>query len=381
MSSSLSPIRPRAGRWAFILCLTAVMAACSLPRSGPRIGEIDPDDSDVTLPFSVVRLSGPVVAATEVDERLAMPPSFRTTGEINSALLGVGDVLSVAIWENADDAVFSGPGQRVARIEQLQVDTRGLIYVPYVGTVRASGRSLARVRSTIRSALADRALEPQVEVRLVQSTSKFINLQGAVARSGIYPIEPYSRTLLPMLAQAGGVSIEPETAAISLRRDGRVGKVWLQDLYDDPSSDIALRPGDTVVLERDTRAFTAFGALTSQRRVPFPTRNISALDALGSVGGLNDSLADPTGVFIFRVEPPEIAALVLDDPAITEPKRIAYILDMTLPDSLFLGESFQMRDGDTIFVTNSPFTRLQKILSAVAPAVNFANSAANLGSL
>lgn len=37
--------------------------------------------------------------------------------------------------------------------------------------------------------------------------------------------------------------------------------------------------------------------------MPFESQAISAMEALAQVGGLNPTLADPTGVFVLRDEP------------------------------------------------------------------------------
>jgi polysaccharide export outer membrane protein len=49
-------------------------------------------------------------------------------------------------------------------------------------------------------------------------------------------------------------------AQVKLERSGRTGRVWLQDLYDNPRYDVALRSGDRIIVEEDRRAFTALGA-------------------------------------------------------------------------------------------------------------------------
>ena len=123
-----------------------------------------------------------------------------------------------------------------------------------------------------------------------------------------------------MLAQAGGVAIVPDVAQVRLERDGRTGRIWLQDLYDNPALDVALRPGDRIIVEEDRRSFTALGATTGQSRVPFNKRDMSALEAIATVGGLDGRSADPTGIFIFRDESAEVANRVLGAP---RPRRAA----------------------------------------------------------
>ena len=67
-----------------------------------------------------------------------------------------------------------------------------------------------------------------------------------------------------MLARAGGVAIVPDVAQVRMERGGRTGRIRLQDLYDDPDLDVALRPGDRILVEEDRRSFTALGATTGQ---------------------------------------------------------------------------------------------------------------------
>ena len=94
---------------------------------------------------------------------------------------------------------------------------------------------------------------------------------------------------------------------------------------------------------------------------------------MGAVGGLVDATADPTGVFIFRTEPAEIAARFLKGGG--GPRRVVYLLDLTKPGGLFLAREFIMRDGDTLYVTSAPFTNWMKVLQSIAPLVTFGGSA------
>jgi len=177
-----------------------------------------------------------------------------------------------------------------------------------------------------------------------------------------------------MLARAGGVAIEPSVAIVRVSRGDKTGHIWLQDLYANPSLDIALRAGDRIVVERDTRAFVAMGATGSQNRVPFETQNLSAIEAIAQVGGLNTSLADPTGVFVFRNEPAEIANSVLGRSDLVGDQRFVYVLDLTQPTGMFEARDFLVRDGDTVYVTEAPFVQWQRTISAVTGTVGSANS-------
>jgi polysaccharide export outer membrane protein len=143
--------------------------------------------------------------------------------------------------------------------------------------------------------------------------------------------------------------------------------------------DIALRGGDRILVETDTRAFTTFGATGSQARVPFPTRTISAIEALALVGGLSATSADPTGIFVFRNEADAIANQVLGRSDLQGAQRMVYLLDLTSPNGMFMARDFLIRDKDTIYVTEAPFAQWNKSLSAATgslTAINTINTAA-----
>ena len=162
-------------------------------------------------------------------------------------------------------------------------------------------------------------------------------------------------------------------------RAGKTGQVWLEDLYSNPGLDIALRPGDKITVERDTRAFVALGATGSQNRVPFETQTLSAIEAIAIVGGLNTATADPTGVFVFRNEPEEIANAVLGRKDLRGDQRMIYVLDLTQPTGMFEARDFVIRDGDTVYVTEAPYVQWTKTLSAITGTSGAAKTLSNTG--
>jgi len=192
-----------------------------------------------------------------------------------------------------------------------------------------------------------------------------VSVVGAVGAQGVYAIERPTRTLASMLARAGGVTVQPEIAQVTVVRGSHSDSIWFEDLYDHPGHDIALRAGDRIFVEQDTRSFTALGATGAQSRVAFESQNISAIEAIAQVGGLNTNLADPTGVFVFRNEPVEIANQLVGRTDLVGTQRVIYVLDLTEPNGMFMARDFAIRDGDTVYVTEAPFSQFNKTISAV----------------
>ena len=112
--------------------------------------------------------------------------------------------------------------------------------------------------------------------------------------------------------------------------------------------------------------------------MPFETQSVTGLEALATVGGLNPGRADPTGIFVFRNEPAHIANKVLGRSDVGDNQRFIYVLDLTSPNGVFLARDFDIRDGDTVYVTEAPYNQFTKILSAI---VGPASTAASLDSL
>src|SRR5690606_23849768 len=88
-------------------------------------------------------------------------------------------------------------------------------------------------------------------------------------------------------------------------------------------------------------------------------------EAVAMVGGLITALADATGVFVLRDEPPAVARAVLGRGDIQGHQRVAYVLDLTKPDGMFLARDFVIRDGDTVYVTEAPFVQWRKTLQSI----------------
>ena len=360
-----------------LLALSASVSACGLPRSGPNKSEIYKgsvlEDGDAF----VITVNSAVTRATAFVPALGFSSAFLNAGVVESDTIAAGDVLGLTAFENVkDDPLLGNTGQRVSALEEVQVDGRGYIYIPYAGRIKAAGQTPEGLRLAITRKLDTQTPDPQVSVRRLAGDGSTVSVSGAIGAQGVFPIERPTRTLSGMIASAGGVAINPETAIIRVTRGTETGQVWLEDLYANPSFDIALRSGDKIVVEEDTRSFVALGATGTQSLVPFETQSLSAIEAIANVGGLSSSLADPTGVFIFRNEPAEIANAVLGRTDLIGDQRFVYVLDLTQPTGLFEARDFLVRDGDTVYVTEAPYVQWTKTLSAITGATGAADTLA-----
>lgn len=343
-----------------------MVGACGLPRSGPNKAEIYRGSVLKKGDAFIVTVNARVTRATSVTPALGFSSAFQNAGVVGSDVISPGDVLGLTIFENVkDDPLLGNTGQRVSALTEIQVDGQGFIFVPYAGKIKAAGQSPDSLRQLITRKLDTQTPDPQVQVQRVAGDGSTVVVSGSAGAQGVYPIERPTRTLSSMLARAGGVTIPPEVALVRVTRGAESGKVWLLDLYANPALDIALRSGDQITVEQDTRKFVALGATGAQSLVPFETQTLSAIEAIATVGGLNTASADPTGVFVFRNEPAEIANAVLGRTDLVGDQRMVYVLDLTQPTGMFEARDFLIRDGDTVYVTEAPFVQWSKTLSAI----------------
>lgn len=370
-------IKSRGATALALVAVVGLVAACGLPRSGPNKREIFAGSVLKDGDAFIVSVNSRVTRATSVTPAFGFSSGFRNAGVVGSDVISPGDVLGITVFENVkDDPLLGNTGQRVSALTEIQVDGSGNIFVPYAGKIKAAGQSPDGLRAVITKKLDTQTPDPQVQVQRLAGDGSTVTVSGFAGAQGVFPIERPTRTLSAMLAKAGGVAIEPETAIIRVTRGGNSGRVWAKDLYANPALDIALRPGDVITVERDSRAFTALGATGSQNRVPFETETLSAIEAIAIVGGLNTSTADPTGVFVLRNEPAEIANAVLGRKDLQGDQRMVYVLDLTQPTGMFEARDFLIRDGDTVYVTEAPFVQWQKTLSAITGTAGAADSIA-----
>ncbi|CUH53252.1 polysaccharide export outer membrane protein [Shimia marina] len=363
------------------VALTAVTSCSLVPRSGPNKREIYAGSVQREGDAFIVAVNDRVSRATAVVPALGFSSDFQNAGQLGSDTIRPGDILALTIWENVDKPLLGPEGQVAAVLEEVQVDGAGFIFVPYAGRIRAAGNTPEGIRRIISAKLEEQTPDPQVEVRRAAGDGATVSLVGAVGAQGVYPIERPTRTLSTMLAQAGGVTIVPEIAQITVLRGSTTGQIWFQDLYDNPQLDIALRGGDRILVEEDTRAFTALGATGTQSRVNFFTKDLSAIEALAQVGGLTPTNSDPTGVFVFRNEADDIANSVLGRKDLTGAQRMVYVLDLTEPNGMFMARDFIIRDGDTLYVTEAPITTWDKTISAITGTLTSADTLSSLGGL
>ncbi len=377
--------------WVAKCCLMiglSFLAACaSLPSQGPQAIDIaltEPDPENPPTNYVVVPLDQNTLTVLNNAGPTPLPRSFTGTNQVaGNSVFGIGDELAINIWEPSVDGLFSTAENKQTALQAV-VDSDGSIFVPYVGRVRAAGISVEALRRAITTQLVGKAVEPQVQVLLVESNSNSVVVLGDVSAPGRYPIAIRRLTLMEAIAEAGGTQ-EPifETVAVITRGSTRA-TIRLDDAVDDSSQNVQLRPGDNVQVIHRPRSFSAFGAVGSKQFVPFERQEVTLAESLALVGGLEDDSADAGGMFLFRYESrglvEQLATQVNVDAISGNEIPVIYRLDFNQPQAFFYARAFEMRDKDIIYVANAPATEFNKFVSLLlSPFVGSVNTASNIG--
>jgi len=339
-----------------VLLAAISLTGCQLPRSGPMLSEMTGanDDKDIL----VMPVSRELVQASKVPDVADFPAYYRDLTQAGFDRLVPGDGINVKVWERDGLGVFAVDPSGVSDLGNQQIDRTGNLYFPILGKFHAAGLTLAQLHDAISARLSKLVLGSDVSVtRVADTRGQMVTVQGNLTRPGMYPITQTSQRLSSALAQAAPVQTNPEQLVISLRRNSHVASVRLSDIYRNQKNDILLRPGDVITAYDAREYLTVLGAAGVQGRVAISKRNYSVLDALADSKGLDDKTADPRSVFLFT----PAKAGVNGKP---DSVPVVYQFDLTRPEQVALAREFSVHEGQAIYISDAPFTQVQKVLSA-----------------
>ena len=382
-------------RFTALFALTAcLVGGCSvLPASGPTARAVEAG-AEVSTPegllarYELVDVTPAVIEALRGRPLDSLLASFGDKRPSIEPVIGVGDYVSVSVWEAGSGGLFSGPlvadrfsaGSKSALIPEQAVGRDGAISVPYAGRIHVAGRRTQDVQTLIENELAGKAIQPQVLVSVTKPISQAVTVTGEAVSGARLPLSTGGDRLLDVVASAGGVRSPVSETFVRLSRGDRTTTVPMTTLVANPRENIYLRPNDVLTLVRDPQTFLAVGALGNATELPFSAEGITLAQALAKARGLSDFQADPAGTFVFRFEPAAVVRrLNPASPLLTTPVvPVVYRIDMRDPNSLFTAQAFRMRNRDLVYVSNAPFTEVSKVVSVFSTVAAPVASAASV---
>ena len=306
-------------------------------------------------------------------------------------VIGVGDTLAISIFEAGADGLFSTIERKQTDL-QVVVDNSGRIGVPYGGNIKVAGFTTHGVRDAINEVLQKRALEPDVIVRIADNQSRTVTVSGAVASSQKVPLGARGLRVLDAIALAGGATHEPYETYVSLSRGRLREVVLLQTIVDSPRENIFVRPNDVVYLYYSPRTFSALGSVKKEGRIPFGSRNLDMIEAIALSGGLDGTVSNPEGFFLFRYEyasvvyelthgagPAPVETEGAKGPSAAGYVPVVYRFDLKNPDTYLFAQAFPMRDNDVVYVAHEYSVEFVKFLEIVSKTASPVLLAARVG--
>jgi polysaccharide export outer membrane protein len=351
-----------------VLCM-ATLGGCSiLPHDGPSLDAVKDKASGGRGGYSLVDLNAQSSEIIESVPQLALHGLVATSSMLPVDLIGVGDGLTVTIFDRGSDALGVGPISN-GTIPKLVVDGRGNIALPYTSDVHVAGMTTAQAAQAIDIALKGKTVSPQVVVTIVDNVANSVTILGEVKNPGRYPLGNGGDRLLDIVALAAGPTRPPGDTRVVVARGNTMAAVTLAQLMDDSAQNIRLAPRDQIRLLYAPRKFSTFGALVHSAEIPIEDESVTLAAALSRAGGLDPGMANASAVLVFRFERPQVAtALAVRAPVSSRGVPIVYRLNFRKPEEVFVANHFQIESGDLIYVPRADYAEMQQFIGIVTAA-------------
>lgn len=284
--------------------------------------------------------------------------------------VGPRDVLNITVWDHPELTIPAGQF-RTPDVAGNVVGEDGTIFYPYVGVVRAAGKTVEEIRDELTRKLSKYIENVQLDVRVASYRSQRVYVVGEVAQPGIQLVRDIPLTVLEAINSAGGVKPEADLRNITLTRDDKTYSINLLSLYEggDISQNVLLQHGDVlnvpdsllnkVFVLGETNHFVAGGAIGRSRSLTMNKARMTLVEAISDAGGFDQQTSDPARIFVFR------SGLG---------KSEIFHLDAKSPDALLLADRFPLQPRDVIFVNRAEGIRWNQIIGQIQPTINLLNS-------
>jgi polysaccharide export outer membrane protein len=367
----------------FILCTTLFFAGCAANQSHfPPLPEQLREFQD----------AGPLQPQLDVSQivraRIPTGPYRLTEGDLIE--LQIPSVLQVAAAPPSDSPEFPRP-------HFCRVYDDGTITVPLVGQIQAAGRSLAEVEVAITDAYYPKycVSRPSIVARIAEYRTAKVSITGAVENPGVYELRTDQMSLVSLMMAAGGIVDEgaavinittrarPEATSANKEKNVRTepcqapgtvntdnaakvtGQAGDTNMAAEdytitlpvkglniPFADVAVREGDTVVVERlEQPVFSVVGLVDKPGNFPYPPdARYNLMQALAFAGGFN-LVADPRYTTVHRQKP--------------DGTTVSVTFEMVNDSRLTDASTILIKPGDIVSVEHTPRTRTNLFLDRV----------------
>jgi polysaccharide biosynthesis/export protein len=231
---------------------------------------------------------------TQINSALA---SAAVDGSTSSAdyRLGAEDLLEITIFN-----VESGTGL-IPRTVQMRVSQQGTIALALLGDIPVAGLTTAGLEQLLRQRYQEYVRNPQVGVQVKDYRSQQVSVMGAVPKPGVYQLTG-PKTLVDVLSMAGGINERSGKKVHIYRQEGDERQTYVVDLLalaNNPTLlNMPVQPRDAIHVP-EAGMFFVDGSVGRPGSYPL-LRPYTLTQALAVAGGVNEEMANYSGVVIFR---------------------------------------------------------------------------------
>ncbi|QTQ85794.1 polysaccharide export protein [Agrobacterium tumefaciens] len=314
---------------------------------------------------------------------------FGIGGGVKRPVIGIGDQLKITIFEAGSNGLFSTGDSKQTTLD-IVVQPDGKAAIPYVGLVTFSGKTLEQARQTILTALASKAVEPDVIINTTSTASRNVTVSGAVKSPAVVPLNLVPESIMEVLAKAGGPTAQPYESYVTLTRQSKTGTVLLKTLVQNPQENVYVQPGDQVFVTREPRTFTVLGSVKANNRLEFGANDLNLLEAVALAGGGSAGTSDMKGYFVFRYEEPDIIIDLVGQQKFNDlihrgmrPDKfgrypIVYRFDMTRAGSMLVGQNFDVKARDVIYASRHPSIDFTRFVTIIGQPISIVSGGAGI---
>jgi polysaccharide biosynthesis/export protein len=369
------------------LVLTAFLSACATAPGNyldtSRLKEDDKQKPTETYPVHVIDAQVVMEQAKAASAPQQLPQSRFPDPNQYVYRIAPQDILGVTVWDHPELTTPNGstlsaggnttqsvgaalqqpyttalPGQADPYGQTVAAD--GTIFFPFVGRIRAAGKTVGELRDQLSSGLVRYIKNPQVDVRILSYRSQKVQITGQVKTPGPLSISDVPMTLVDAITRSGGSTPDADLQRVRLTRHNQLYVLDANRMLDrgDTTQNVMLQNGDIInVPDRiDSRIFV-MGEVKAPIQLTMIKGRLTIADALTQAGGILDTDANPRQIFVMRG--------MQNNPTTPD----VYRLDMTQPDSIMLSTQFQLQPMDVVYVGTAASTTFNRVLQQVLPTI------------
>ena len=237
------------------------------------------------------------------------------------------------------------------------VGSKGNILLGGVGIISAVNRTINEIYEEISSILIGKGIKPNFQLEVTKFASKKAYLIQKNVGNIVVPLTSSAITLRELILENKYfVPSNVGLSVISLKRNGQIFRMTVNQILDPKTKDIWIIDGDQIEIEslnyKPGQVYALSGAGSAQVVFIDPSKRETLADILfAENGALNNLLAKRSEVYLLRGKNPSVA----------------YHLDAQNVSRILVAAKTELRPNDIVYVADRPIISFSRTLAEILP--------------